>query len=328
MNKGCKISVIIPVYNAEKLVEKCIKSIISQSYNNLEIIVVDDGSTDTTKEIIESIAMNDKRVIYIHQKNSGVSAARNAGIERSSGELITFVDADDWLEIDALEKMYLAMEPQIGFVCCGTFIHNTNKIETYSVGKDTKLTKDETLDLLYSDSFVRPVVWGKLYKAEMIRGKLLFDVKIAHAEDIKFVSDFVLNTKRNVLLNYCGYHYFMDNENSAMHQLCNNKTSLFKEKWISSWSAYEQMEQSLKREKVHEDVYKKFIESKVECGKACLKILYQNYQDKHRLIRIIKRYILKNYLVYLRGDRESFKSKISTLICVIMPPSVNRMLRR
>lgn len=323
-----KISVIIPVYNAEKMIERCIKSILGQSYSNLEVIVVDDGSTDGTKDIINEISTKDNRVIYRFQNNAGVSKARNTGIKCAEGKLITFVDADDWLEYDAIEKMYFAMDKETGFVCCGTFIHNINKIDNYSVLENCALTREETLFSLYSDSFVRPVVWGKLYRTDQIRDKLVFNTEIAHAEDIMFVSNFTLQTKKNILLHYCGYHYSADNVNSAMHELQTKKALNFNEKWVSSWIAYEEMEKTLKQAKVPNYVYKRFVESKVECGKSCLKILYNNYQDNHYLKKIIRKYILGNYVIYLKGNREKTKTKISTLICTLCPANVNRFLRR
>lgn len=323
-----RISVIIPAYNAEKMIGRCIKSILEQSYNNLEVIVVDDGSTDDTKYIVNDIALKDKRLIYRFQDNAGVSTARNTGVKYAEGEMITFVDADDWLEYDALEKMYLAMDKKIGFVCCGTFIHNANGVNSYSVSENCILTKEETLYSLYSDSFVRPVVWGKLYRANIIKNKLEFDTKIAHAEDIKFVSDFTLQTENNILLHYCGYHYFMDNINSAMHELRTRNAVVFNEKWVSSWLAYEAMEESLKMENISEYVYKRFVESKVECGKNCLKILYNNYQDDHRLKQIIRKYMLNNYITYFKGDRQKFKTKLSTLICILFSPNMNRFMRK
>lgn len=323
-----KISVIIPAYNAEKKIGRCIKSILEQSYNNLEIIVVDDGSIDNTKKKVNEVALKDKRIVYKFQNNAGVSAARNTGIECATGEFITFVDADDWLECNTFEKMYMAMDKEVGFVCCGTFIHNANNIEKYSVSENCILTKDETLFSLYTDSFVKPVVWGKLYRSDLIKNKLRFNTKIAHAEDVKFVTDFTLQTKKNILLHDCGYHYYIDNINSAMHELCTKKAVIFNEKWVSSWLAYEEIEDSLKSANVSDHVYKRFVESKVECGKSCLKILYNNYQDNHRLKEIIRKYILHNCIIYFKGNRESFKAKISTLICIFFSPSINRLIRR
>lgn len=98
-----KVSIIVPVYNVEKYIHKCIDSILAQTYRNLEIILVDDGSPDNCGKICDEYASNDNRIIVIHQKNGGLSAARNAGLNKSTGNFIVFVDSDDYLEISAIE---------------------------------------------------------------------------------------------------------------------------------------------------------------------------------------------------------------------------------
>ena len=98
-----KVSIIVPVYNVEKYIHKCIVSILSQTYKNLEIILVDDGSPDNCGKICDEYASNDNRIIVIHQKNGGLSAARNAGLNISTGNFIVFVDSDDYLENSAIE---------------------------------------------------------------------------------------------------------------------------------------------------------------------------------------------------------------------------------
>ena len=103
-NKGL-ISVIVPVYNVRKYIEKCIYSIINQTYKNLEIIIIDDGSTDGSETLCDKFKDKDQRVIVLHQKNSGQSRARNKGLEIASGEYIGFVDADDWIDNDFFEKL-------------------------------------------------------------------------------------------------------------------------------------------------------------------------------------------------------------------------------
>ncbi|MEQ8540075.1 MAG: glycosyltransferase family A protein [Coleofasciculus sp. D1-CHI-01] len=113
------VSVIIPAYNAEAFIEKTLKSVLSQTYQNLEVLVVDDGSQDRTPEIIKSIAQHDKRVIVLHQKNAGVAAARNLGIETSQGEFIAPIDADDIWYPENLEKQvqcFLESDPSVGLV--------------------------------------------------------------------------------------------------------------------------------------------------------------------------------------------------------------------
>lgn len=114
-----KISVIIPVYNTEKYVRKCIKSVISQSYKNLEIIVIDDGSTDNSLNICQEMAMTDTRISIYHQENGGVSVARNMGLTYATGEWVSFIDSDDYLDTDFYETLIKAVSFDVSIICCG-----------------------------------------------------------------------------------------------------------------------------------------------------------------------------------------------------------------
>ena len=105
-----KISIVVPVFNCEKYLPRALDSIASQSFYDFECIIVDDGSTDLSSSICDSYVKRDSRFSVIHQKNGGVSVARNAALENCTGEWIGFVDSDDWLEADALEKMYSAIQ--------------------------------------------------------------------------------------------------------------------------------------------------------------------------------------------------------------------------
>lgn len=105
-----QVSVIVPVYNAEQYLEKCVSSIVEQTHRNLEIILIDDGSVDRSAELCDAWAERDARIRVIHQKNAGPAAARNAGLDRVTGEFISFVDSDNWLDVQFCEKMLDAMD--------------------------------------------------------------------------------------------------------------------------------------------------------------------------------------------------------------------------
>ena len=122
-----KVSVIVPVYNAEKFISRCITSILEQTIKEIEIIVVNDGSTDQSAEIINSFESLDHRIIHISQPNQGVSTARNAGLRCASGEFIGFVDADDWIEPNMFETLYaLSIQHSADLVICNAFSINKN----------------------------------------------------------------------------------------------------------------------------------------------------------------------------------------------------------
>lgn len=130
-----KVSVILPVYNMENYLEDCIDSVLSSSYQNLEIIAVDDGSTDNTSAMLDELAERDKRLSVIHTANQGVSSARNRGIQKSSGEYVTFVDADDLIDHQMLEKMIDAMESSDSdiAVCTRRRFSNGQQYETLNL---------------------------------------------------------------------------------------------------------------------------------------------------------------------------------------------------
>ena len=131
-----KVSIIIPVYNVEKEVKSCLESAINQTYENLEILVVNDGSTDDSKEICLSLAKQDKRIIYFEKPNGGLSDARNFGLERASGDYIFFLDSDDTIEKDCIETLCSLIEENQSDIAVGQFniVYDTGKVESNEDG--------------------------------------------------------------------------------------------------------------------------------------------------------------------------------------------------
>ena len=145
-----KVSVIVPIYNAEMYIDKCIQSIINQTLRDIEIILVDDGSTDRSFEISNKYAKKDERIKIIKQKNKGVGAARNYGVSIATGKFITFIDSDDFVEIDMLEILYnAAINNNCDIIFSGIKIINNNDIE-YKFTSNSKIyTKQEVFKLFY-----------------------------------------------------------------------------------------------------------------------------------------------------------------------------------
>ena len=163
------ISIIVPVYNVKDYIEKCLDSICGQTYKKLEIIVVDDGSTDGSGEICDKYAQLDSRIKVLHQSNAGQSAARNKALDIAQGEYLGFVDSDDWIEEDMYEFLYhLVKENQADISICSHYKDRGAKsVAKYASGKVFVFTRDEAIRALVIDKQVRNYLVDKLYKRQL-----------------------------------------------------------------------------------------------------------------------------------------------------------------
>ena len=184
MNNSKKIlvSVIVPVYNVQDYIEKCLDSLVNQTLKQLEVIVVDDGSTDRTSLIVDDYQKKYNAMIkVIHKKNEGVSIARNVGLESATGEYIGFLDSDDWVNFDMYEKLYQkAIKDNCDIVACDTLaIYPDKKILIESHINETSTIKDLMLKAY-------AVIWNKIYKREIIKG-IDFKAGMTFCEDVRFL---------------------------------------------------------------------------------------------------------------------------------------------
>lgn len=165
------ISVIVPVYNTKDCLQKCVNSIINQTYKNLEIILVDDESTDGSGELCDSFCAIDSRIRVIHQKNQGVSAARNAALDAAGGEYIGFVDSDDWIDAEMYKKLYEIMKEEAADIACCRYRNvRKGKVTDYSDGRVRIYNADQMLDTMltgHDRCLVSPAVWNRLYKRKL-----------------------------------------------------------------------------------------------------------------------------------------------------------------
>ena len=164
------ISVIVPIYKVEAYLERCIGSIVNQTYKNLEIILVDDGSPDSCPDICDAWKEKDDRIKVIHKKNGGLSDARNAGMQIMAGTYISYIDSDDWVANDMYEKMMYAIKKNDADICECQFektagIVKSNKEQ--QTDKVTILKKEEALKAVVEEK-INPVVWNKIYKREIV----------------------------------------------------------------------------------------------------------------------------------------------------------------
>lgn len=225
MNQDYKISVIIPAYNVEKYIEQCLRSIMNQTYKNLEIIVVNDGSTDETGDIIKKLAEEDNRIFFIDQENQGVSASRNNALAKVDSDFVMFVDSDDWLDLDACEYLIQeAIKENADCVMFGYVREYENKSLPKATFEEEKIVfcGDEVKRKLHRRLFgpidselatpekmnAISTIWGKLYKSEFVKNiKFISLQELGLCEDGYFNINVFKNLNKVVFVKKYFYHY-------------------------------------------------------------------------------------------------------------------------
>ncbi len=202
------ISIIVPLYNMEEHIKECIDSIKNQDYKNIEVILVDDGSTDSSLKICEEYAKKDKRMKVIHKENEGVSATRNVGIEASNGKWITFVDADDWIEKDYVSSMYeVAIKYKSNYVVCGYKRVYRNRVEYVNNDKNIiEIDPENYLKKLLNVQNGYGFCHMKLIKKEIINNNP-FNPYLRVGEDALFNVELCKKINKTIILNRSLYNY-------------------------------------------------------------------------------------------------------------------------
>ena len=227
-----KISVIVPVYNVEAYLEKCVESILRQTYTNLEILLINDGSTDNSGDLCDQLALRDQRIRVIHKENGGLSDARNTGIEEASSDLIGFVDSDDYIDEDMYETLYRQMlESKAELSMCGHYdvYHQIPEKQVVAI-QTWVLTPEEAIRMVMEAKILSVTAVNKLYKKELF-DQLRFEMgKIA--EDAFIMIRLIHQCSKVVATNEKKY-YYVHRENSIT-------TQKFSLKFLNVIEAYEQ----------------------------------------------------------------------------------------
>lgn len=215
------LSVIIPVCNAKAFVECCVESVCKQIYDNLEIILVDDGSLDGSAEICDKLALRDSRIKVIHKENGGVSAARNAGMDVARGELLAFVDSDDWIEPEMYQKLIeLMIEQKADWSCCAYRRVAEKGMEDFSDNHVRIFSRNELMDTYittHNRYLLSQTVWNKIYKREIIN-ELRFP-NINKYEDCVMNAHVMPRVKKGIYINKAYYNYRMRDTSVTHHKL-------------------------------------------------------------------------------------------------------------
>ncbi len=211
------ISIIVPVYNIEKYIFECLDSITKQTYENIEIILVDDGSTDNSSKICDEFSKKDERMKVIHKINEGVSKARNIGINEAHGKYITFIDSDDYVDKNYVKFLYdeiISCDADVSI--CGTIdIDDNNVFIKKSIPFDNILNSEEALKQLLNEKFYTSVIWSKMYKNNIAKNvKFREDLKIS--EDLVYLYNVIKNSKIiKVNTNLNTYYYRLHKSNTT-----------------------------------------------------------------------------------------------------------------
>lgn len=211
-----KLSIIMPIYNTVDYLEKSIRSVLDQTYGDLELICVDDGSTDGSESIVDKLAQEDERIIVVHQQNAGESAARNVGLRLATGEYWGFIDCDDWLESDMYEVLIDSLESNEADIACGSWYEEfpVNPVEVKCLDKPKEVFDwQQLMYYIYKRDRYRAFgyMWDKVYKKEMFfdeRGDMfLFDEDMKLGADILYLAQLCTNARKAVFVDRAFYHY-------------------------------------------------------------------------------------------------------------------------
>lgn len=216
------ISIVMPVFNAEEYLKKSIESILGQTYPAWELIIIDNGSEDDSFRICQEYAKNEDRILVLHQyQNKGVSAARNLGVEKATGNYVTFLDADDWVAPDYLEQLIkTAKNTQADMLVCQyrkAYDADRNveeEIQEQSSFAAKAYNREEYVSQCLLEGYTH--CWGVLFKNSLLEG-IRFPARITIGEDVLFLIDAILQAEKIVVTEYDGYRYYI-NENGAMNR--------------------------------------------------------------------------------------------------------------
>lgn len=228
------VSLIIPVYNSEKYLTQCLNSVCGQCYTNLEIICVDDGSTDESGKIVDQFASRDSRITAIHQQNGGESHARNIGLRRAKGDYIAFIDCDDWMEPDMYADMVTLLEQTDSDMVSSRWFKDSQnscqEIVNESPVSEPVFHREKLMEYIYKRDQYRgfAYIWNKLYRRNLIYDKnvpvVLFDETLKLGGDVLFLAEIAIRVKKACYIDKAYYHYIQRIESgshtkSLMHRL-------------------------------------------------------------------------------------------------------------
>lgn len=309
-----ELSIIVPVYNTEPFLRECIDSILGQSYTDFELLLIDDGSPDSSGSICDEFAWKDHRIKVFHKQNGGVSSARNYGLDKACGQWVTFIDSDDIISPTFIEGLYqpIANDEILDFVHGGCtnwkegMPAGINQIYDYYVGTEPEIVFRE----------IRGLTFSKLFRLENIKTwsnglGLRFDENMKIAEDMAFTLDYLQTVKRYAFVPEVGYYYRIDNMNSATKS---HKIIPYEEKFRSFAHIDRSCESYMKMANLYESQSVKRLSQIAEIQFDTIISIYRNDKTKKERLSILRKDWSGDnvyYMKYLRSGRvKSILAKI------------------
>lgn len=312
--RGSKISVIVPAYNVENYIENAVKSICNQSYRNLEIILVDDGSKDKTPAILDKLANTDDRIIVIHKENGGVTSARLRGVEVATGNWIGFMDGDDYIEPQMYEMLLNnALRYKADISHCGYQMVFPSRVDSYyGTGRIVQQDYKSGIKDLLEGIFVEPGLWNKLFRGSLLKQfqkEAKMDLSIKNNEDLLMNFYLFSQAERSVFEDQCPYHYLVRKGSAATGSMNHNKLQdPLKVLKILEYEAKNDAEISL-------IVGKRIISQLINLSTMCLrgeKNLIKPYRDAARKE-------LRERFKEIWSQEYSIKQKVMTIWVIVWP---------
>lgn len=316
-----KVSIIVPIYNVEKYLNRCIESIINQTYKNLEIILINDGSTDSSQQICNTYKDRDERIKVINKENSGVSATRNIGLYNATGQWIVFIDSDDWIENDMIEKLLnVAHNENAEIVQCNSYyayekeiIKRAEIMPNYQVRKDIENIKLDIIspkyDEMENNTYTRAIraVHGKIFKSEVLKNEKFIE-NIFIFEDGIFLLSILDNVKTYILINEYLYYYRVT-ENSITKKFSNEYLNQIEQIMKNIRDYVVKQKDKEKFEKMYNVMYFELISSsmtryffnKDNKKKNKIKLLKEKSENEYKSIieKVDKKYLNLNQKILL-----------------------------
>jgi glycosyltransferase involved in cell wall biosynthesis len=275
------VSVIVPMFNLSSYLEACIDSLLRQTYTNIELILVDDGSTDDTLKIAQSYAEMDERIIVLNKENGGVSSARNVGLEYAKGEYCFFVDGDDLLELDTIETMIKIIASNSADILITGYYRNDSRIHLPFEFEEFVDEKKVIFTRMIDPKFkYGTALWNKIFRTSLFKNGLKFDTQLHIGEDMDVIIQCVIEAERIVVADIAGYHY-QTREGSAV--------SSFSPRMVTIISAYNKAELYMRKQHIDSEVIRQYrIRCAISCYDYLLKALKSGYKEKSIIMKFQK----------------------------------------